>query len=108
MAAMVTHVVLFRMKDRTGDSARRTEAVLTDMRGRIPGLLSVEVGVDYLRSDRSFDVALITRHESREALEAYQVHPVHEKVKAFMLEVREASVCVDFDCANGSDAAAQG
>ena len=94
---MVTHVVLFKMKDRSGDSARRARQVLAEMQGQIPGLLSVEVGVDYQRSERSFDVALITKHESREALEAYQVHPVHRKVAAFMAEVRDASVAVDFE-----------
>jgi heme-degrading monooxygenase HmoA len=94
---MVTHVVLFKMKDRSGDTARRTREMLLDMKGRIPGLLDVEVGLDYLRSERSFDVALITRHESREALDAYQVHPVHEKAKAYIAEVREASVSVDFE-----------
>jgi len=94
---MVTHVVLFKMKDRSGDTARRAREILVGMKGRIPGLLDVEVGLDYLRSERSFDVALITRHESREALDAYQVHPVHETVKAFMAQVRETSVSVDFD-----------
>jgi hypothetical protein len=94
---MVTHIVLFKMKDRSGDTARRARELLVGMKGRIPGLLDVEVGLDYLRSERSFDIALITRHESREALEAYQVHPAHEPVKAFIAEVREASVSVDFD-----------
>ncbi|HVU03677.1 MAG TPA: Dabb family protein [Polyangiaceae bacterium] len=94
---MVTHVVLFKMKDRTGASARAVRDALLGMRGKIPGLESVEVGVDYLRSERSFDVALITRHVSREALDAYQTHPVHEKVKEFIFGVRDASICVDFE-----------
>ncbi|HLK36106.1 MAG TPA: Dabb family protein [Polyangiaceae bacterium] len=93
---MVTHVVLFKMKDPSTESVLRARDVLAEMKGRIPGLLDVEVGVDFLRSERSFDVALITRHESREALEAYQVHPIHQKVLAFMVGVRDRSVCVDF------------
>ena len=35
---MVTHVVLFKMKDRSGESARRAKEALLGMRGKIPGL----------------------------------------------------------------------
>jgi hypothetical protein len=94
---MVTHIVLFKMKDRSGADARRIHDALLGMKGRIPGMRDIEVGLDYLRSQRSYDVALITRHDTREALEAYQVHPVHEEVKKLILELREASVAVDFE-----------
>jgi len=94
---MITHIVLFKMKDRSGSDARKIRDALLGMKGRIPGMRDLEVGLDYLRSERSYDVALITRHDSREALEAYQVHPVHEEVKKLIVELREASVSVDFD-----------
>jgi hypothetical protein len=94
---MVTHVVLFQLKDRSAESAARARDVLVEMKGRIPGLLDLEVGVDFARSERSFDLALVTRHESREALAAYQLHPVHQKVLAFMAQARDRSICVDFE-----------
>ena len=94
---MITHIVMWKLKDRSLENARRVRALVVGMRGKIPGMLELEAGVDYARSERSFDVALITRHESREALDAYQVHPVHEAVKKLMLEARETSVAVDFE-----------
>jgi hypothetical protein len=94
---MVTHIVMWKLKDRSLENARRVQALLAGMRGKIPGMLELEAGVDYAHSERSCDVALITRHESREALDAYQVHPVHEQVKKLVLEAREASVAVDFE-----------
>ena len=94
---MITHIVMWKLKDRSPANAQRAQTLLTSMKGRIPGLLDLEAGVDYLRSERSFDVALITRHESREALDQYQVHPIHEEVKKVMLELRDASVSVDFE-----------
>ena len=94
---MITHVVLFTMKDRSGDSARRVKEALLGMKGKIPGLRDVEAGIDYARSERSCDVALITRHDSRADLDAYQVHPVHEVVKKLIAELRDAAVAVDFE-----------
>jgi hypothetical protein len=94
---MVTHIVMWKLKDRSIDNARRVQTLLLGMKGRIPGMLELEAGIDYARSDRSYDVALITRHESRAALDAYQVHPVHEEVKKVMLELREAATAVDFE-----------
>lgn len=94
---MVTHVVMWRLKDRTPENADRVRAMLLEMKDRIPGMRELEVGVDYLRSERSYDLVLITRHDSREALEEYQVDPVHAQVKKVMLELREVSVAVDFE-----------
>lgn len=94
---MVTHVVLFKMKDRTGASAAHVRELLLGMEGKIPGMLSIEAGVDYAKSERSFDVALVTHHVDRAALDAYQVHPIHEAVKRVIAELREAAVAVDFE-----------
>lgn len=93
---MVTHIVLFKLKDGSAENVERTAQVLRDMEGKIDELKSIEVGLDVIHSARSYDIALITKFESLEALEAYQVHPVHKKVIDHMNEVREASVAVDF------------
>jgi hypothetical protein len=92
---MVVHVVLFKFSDASHASEARSR--LCAMQGRIPGLLGVEAGVDFTRSQRSFDLALITRHESREALAVYQTHPVHEEVAAFIRSKMTGAAAVDFD-----------
>jgi Stress responsive A/B Barrel Domain len=92
---MVVHVVLFKFSDASHASEARSR--LLGMKGRIPGLLGVEAGEDFARSQRSFDLALITRHESREALGVYQTHPVHEEVAAFIRSKMTGAAAVDFD-----------
>lgn len=94
---MITHVVLFRLKDRSPEAVEVTKQVLLNMRGRIPELLDVEVGADQLHSERSFDIALITHHESWAGLDAYQVHPVHQEVGVHMKQVIDRSVSVDYE-----------
>jgi Stress responsive A/B Barrel Domain. len=94
---MITHIVFFKLKDRSEESIARTAAVLRDMEGKIDELKHIEVGIDVLHSDRSYDIALVTKFESLEALQAYQVHPVHQKVIEHMAQVREASASVDYE-----------
>lgn len=92
---MVTHIVLFRFSEFS--EAEEARARLLSMVGKIPGLLGVEAGVDFTRSERSYDLGLITRHDSREALDVYQTHPVHVEVASFIRARMNSAVAVDFE-----------
>jgi diamine N-acetyltransferase len=91
-----THVVLFRLRDRSPENVTRTVEVLRGMEGRIAVLRALEVGADVIRSPRSYDIGLIARFDSQADLEAYQVHPVHQDVLTYMGTVMETSVAVDY------------
>lgn len=94
---MITHIVMFKLKDRSPENAARTAQVLRDMEGKIDELRAIEVGIDVMHSERSYDIVLVTKFDSLEALGAYQVHPVHKKVIEYMNEVRESSIAVDYE-----------
>lgn len=94
---MIKHIVLFKLKDRSAENVEATAQVLRNMEGKIAELRSIEVGKDVLHSERSYDIALVTTFDSLQALNAYQVHPEHKKVIAHMNEVRESSICVDYE-----------
>jgi len=92
---MITHIVLFKF----GAASDATEAVrlLLSMKGRVPSLVDVEAGLDVTKSARSFDVGLITRHRTRDDLDAYQKDPVHLEVAAFIKERSTGAAAVDFE-----------
>ncbi len=94
---MITHIVLFKLKDRSAESVEKARDVLLGMKGKIPQLKYIETGMDIVRSDRSYDIALITKFDSLEELISYQAHPVHMKVAAYINSVKESSVSVDFE-----------
>lgn len=95
---MITHVVMFKLKDRSPEAVKVTYNVLKNMEGKIPVLRYIEVGTDVLHLDRSYDIALITRFDSLEDLETYDNHPLHLEVKAHMKQVLDGtSICVDFE-----------
>jgi hypothetical protein len=95
---MITHIVFFKLKDRSVDSIGRAKEKLLSMNGRIDQLRHLEVGVDVIHSERSFDLALVTKFDSLEDLQAYQVHPCHGgDVAPFMRGVSESVVTVDYE-----------
>ena len=94
---MIRHIVLFKIKDEYKNEIPQLVKNFYGMKGKIEGLVNLEAGADFLHSDRSYDVALVTEFVSREALDAYQTHPVHLPVKKHMGEVRVSSVACDYE-----------
>ncbi len=93
---MVKHVVCFKLND--GESAEKAKEVLLSMKGKVPMIKEIEVGVDKLHSERSYDVYLSVVLEDMKALEDYQNDPYHcEVVKTHMHKVRKSSVAIDFE-----------
>ncbi len=95
---MIKHIVCFKLKDSNFESKQKAKEVLESMRGNVDLLRGLEVGVDFLGSDRSYDLILQTLFDSKEDLDAYQAHPYHcDVVKKYMHQVRSASVAVDYE-----------
>jgi diamine N-acetyltransferase len=93
----LTHVVLFKLKERSPEAVEKTAHVLRSMEGKIAPLQGIEVGVNVVPSPRAYDIALITRFASLADMELYQAHPIHQGVLAHMREVMETAVAVDFE-----------
>jgi hypothetical protein len=96
---MITHIVLFKLADATPANISATRDKLLSMQGIILQLRHLEAGVDVIRSERSYDVALLTRFDSLADLQEYQVHPYHAgEVIPFMKSVCSSIVAVDYEC----------
>lgn len=100
-ATPMIHVVMWRLLESAGgypaaQNAVRMKAELETMRGRIPGMPYLEVGIDTRRRANSYDVVLICVFDSAEALEAYHDHPDHNAVKPLVQSVRGETVIVDY------------
>lgn len=94
---MVKHVLFVKLKNNSPESCRELKDLFLSMKGRVEAIRDIQVGVDYLHSDRSYDVVLELLVDSPEALEAYQRDPYHTGVvKTFVAERRSASAAVDY------------
>jgi stress responsive alpha/beta barrel protein len=95
---MITHIVLFKLADPTAENLATTLNKLLSMDGNIDLLRHLEAGVDVVRSERSYDIALTTRFDSLEDLQAYQIHPYHAgEVIPHMKAVCSSIAAVDYE-----------
>ena len=97
----IKHIVMWNV--RGDDAAARARHIalvksqFESLRGRIPGLLHLEVGVDDSRIDYACDVVLVTEFDSRESLAAYADHPEHLRVRRALGDLRSARHQVDYE-----------
>lgn len=96
---MIKHVVVWRLRAEPSVAANsaRIKSLLEGMRGRIPGLLAIEVGINDLVDANAADVLLYTEFTDRAALQGYQSHPVHEAVKPAIRELTLERRVVDYE-----------
>ncbi len=94
---MIRHIVMFKIKEEYKHEIPDLVKAFCGMKGRIEGMVDLDAGADILGSERSFDLALTTVFDSREAFDAYPTHPVHMPVKMHMHEVRESSFACDYE-----------
>lgn len=95
---MFTHVVFFKLKEPTVDNMEKARKLLADMKGKIEQLKGLEVGVDVVHSERSYDIALITRFDSQKDMDDYQIHPYHvNEVLKNLKPMLQSSAAVDYE-----------
>jgi hypothetical protein len=94
---MIRHVVLWRLKSNSGDIFHVIRSALEGQRGKIPGLLHVEVGRNFATAQRALDFSLICDFEGREALAGYHRHPVHMHTRAIVDPLVQEHWIVDYE-----------
>ena len=95
---MFTHIVLFKVKEPTTENLEFLKKTFLSMNGNIDELKELEVGVDVIRSDRSYDIGIITRFDSKEDYLSYDANEFHvEKVKKVIGPYVECSKTLDFE-----------
>jgi Stress responsive A/B Barrel Domain len=94
------HVVMWRVLGDSTDerlhNAHRVQASFESMRGRVPGLRQLEVGLDTSRVGYACDVVLVCEFDDAAALAAYASHPEHLRAKAETANLRIERYQVDY------------
>lgn len=99
---MIVHIVFWRLHETANGKSKRENAKeikqrFEALRAIMPGLKKLEVGIDFAATEQSSDVSLYTEFDSKEALDAYQVHPAHQEVAAFLAPLRTERRVVDYE-----------
>ena len=92
---MVRHIVFYNFKEGVNkeEAIRIIDGALTPLVGKIPGLRHLEVRLTF----EGMDYALYSEFDSREALENYAVHPLHEATKGQFTHFIGTRVAADYE-----------
>ena len=91
---MLVHVVLMRFSD-AGDAAK-AKLRLEELAGVVSEIRSIQVHLDELRTEVSWDLHLVTTHHDTADLRAYQQHPAHLELGAWLRPLLTSRAVVDY------------
>jgi hypothetical protein len=99
---VIRHIVMWKLKEHAEGATRAENALklkekLEGCRSIVPGIVHLEAGLAKPGLESTYDVVLVSDFTDKAALDAYQTHPTHEALKAFVGKVRESRECVDYE-----------
>jgi hypothetical protein len=97
---MIKHIVMWRFAEQAAGNSREQNiaeaaARLQALPQRVPQIREFRVHRGLPLGDRSFELVLDSTFDSVEDLRAYQDHPAHQEVVAFLRAVQSERATVD-------------
>lgn len=98
---MVKHIVMWKLHDIAEgngklENAKKIKSDLESLKEVIKEIIEIEVGINELESDQSYDILLYSTFKDFEDLNIYQNHPDHKKVAEFIGKVKSDRIAVDY------------
>jgi quinol monooxygenase YgiN len=102
LSIVIKHIVMWKLKDGAGgaskaENALRVKELLDGCSQAVPGILKFEAVVAQEGLESTCDVMLYSEFTSREALQAYNRHPLHQDLKARVSPLREDRQSFDYE-----------
>lgn len=102
MEKMIKHIVMWKLEEKAEGNTKLENAKIIKERlealiGVIPEIIELEVGIDVLGTNQSYDVVLVSKFKNLEELDVYAKHPKHLEVGEFVGKVRKDRVSVDYE-----------
>lgn len=96
----ICHIVMWNVAGATQDEKSQAIAAVQrefeSLKGQIPGMARLEIGIDTSRISYACDIVLVTEFDSQDALDAYARHPAHLAVRDRLDGLRIARHQVDY------------
>ena len=94
---MIKHIAMFKLTKKTTENMKLAVDSLKSLEGKIKTLQSIEIGTDFLESERSYDIVLTAYFKDRDGLNIYANHENHLPVVKIMRSLCSSSVVVDYE-----------
>ena len=93
---MIKHVIMWKFRENERENMMRFLEGLQALKGQIPQIVDMEVGVD-MGGDGHYDAVLISVFRNKEDLKIYKIDPRHVAVSSLCKSIRTDRVAVDFE-----------
>ena len=94
---MIVHIVVFKFKEENKEAnLRKAKEMLDSLETKIDELVSMEVGINFDKSERAFDLSVYAKFLTEKDLHIYAIHEAHLEVVAFIKSVASESKVVDY------------
>ena len=94
---MIKHIVMWKFKDEVVEADKlEMKRKLEALKGVVPTLVDIEVGMDVVGKEASKDMVLYSEFASMDDLQAYAIHPEHLKVVEFVKPLVCERAVVDY------------
>lgn len=90
---MLSHVVMFSFRNE--NDIEESLVRLRSLTGRIPSLRSIRCGRNSRQTPHSYDIVLISEHDSLAGLASYLEHPLHLELLEWLQPRITARAVVD-------------
>ena len=95
---MIRHIVMFKLQALNHEESFKEAVTLARSLTSLKEVARGEVVCNHTDADSSnYDFALVFDFVSFEALNAYQIHPEHLKLKALLKDKIQARSCIDYE-----------
>ena len=94
---MVKHIVMFKLIEKNKANIDKAVSALKSLKENIEVVRSIEIGVNFTESERSYDIVLIVEFSNKEDLSTYGPHPNHVPVIDTIRSLCSDSVVVDYE-----------
>lgn len=99
---MIKHIVMFKLKENyegktAYELAQEAKERATGL-SEINALKKIETGVNSPSAlQDNYEFVLVCDFENIDALNEYQVHPIHKAFGEFIKEIRTGRACIDYE-----------
>ena len=95
---MIKHIVMWKFKDDVAEADKlEMKRQLESLKGVVPSLIDIEIGLDVVGKDASKDMVLYSEFASMDDLSTYANHPEHLKVVEFVKPLVCERAVVDYE-----------
>ncbi|MGG0257141.1 Dabb family protein [Bacillus toyonensis] len=104
MKTQYEHLVFFKWNESiTQEKEQQILKEILNFKELIPGILELSAGLNILEETKmtqGFTMGLRITFESKEALELYDTHPVHQTFKEHLIDVYDNFIAIDYPINN--------